>query len=191
MCNFDIPWVGKCEKPEVEDGFCAEHLGEKCSICGEQATHSCSSAGTLICGYKLCSNPYCKLQHYYQMGCVSFSTIRLMEEMLKIPDSDKAVLLTGFMSSSIKTFDGKYTFGLAYKRDGEYYCSSISMNDDKEKVNKFISIMFFNNNEKVYQTTERIPFNEGLVSKQFIENIVAKNNILKFSDVPSAHISHM
>ncbi len=53
MCNFDKAWIGKCRKETVEgEHYCEEHLQIKCEVCGEQATHTCPEASSLVCGTK-------------------------------------------------------------------------------------------------------------------------------------------
>lgn len=53
MCEYGIAWVGKCKL----DGepFCTKHAPEKCSSCGEQATHECDETGQFVCGSPLCA----------------------------------------------------------------------------------------------------------------------------------------
>ena len=55
-CKFLIAWIGLCKKPASVNGFCEEHSKEKCSSCGEQATHSCYETMGLVCGAPLCDN---------------------------------------------------------------------------------------------------------------------------------------
>ena len=55
-CKYNIAWVGKCNKPANESGYCEEHKNEKCSACGKQATHSCDYTGYLVCGAPLCDS---------------------------------------------------------------------------------------------------------------------------------------
>jgi len=55
-CRFDKAWVGKCDKPADESGFCEEHKGVKCVSCGAQATHECPETGQFVCGAPLCDD---------------------------------------------------------------------------------------------------------------------------------------
>ena len=52
-CKFDKAWVGPCGK-ETDNDYCTEHAGKKCVSCGEQATHECPTASSLVCGAPLC-----------------------------------------------------------------------------------------------------------------------------------------
>lgn len=55
-CRFDKAWVGKCNEPADESGYCETHKGIKCVSCGAQATHECPETGTLVCGAPLCDD---------------------------------------------------------------------------------------------------------------------------------------
>ena len=64
MCNFDEAWMGKCRKETVEgEHYCEEHLQVKCAVCGEQATHTCPEASSLVCGTPLCDKKECRDKH--------------------------------------------------------------------------------------------------------------------------------
>lgn len=55
-CQFDLSWIGLCGKPTINNSnYCAEHSDKKCSVCGDQATHDCPTASSLMCGAPLCS----------------------------------------------------------------------------------------------------------------------------------------
>jgi hypothetical protein len=45
-----------CNQEADKSGFCKEHKGKKCCVCGEQATHECNYTGQFVCGYPLCDN---------------------------------------------------------------------------------------------------------------------------------------
>ncbi len=60
QCIFHEAWIGPCKKPAVKGSYyCKEHHGKKCARCGKQATHECSTAGSLVCGTPLCSDCIC------------------------------------------------------------------------------------------------------------------------------------
>jgi len=85
MCKFNIAWVGICKKNNVEGKeYCLEHLNEKCSICGKQATHSCDETNQLVCGTPLCDSLECELQHFYKTHGYAFGTIIELEKELNI-----------------------------------------------------------------------------------------------------------
>ena len=64
MCKFDKAWIGECGKENVEgEYYCKEHLQVKCEVCGEQATHTCPEASSLVCGTPLCDKKECKVNH--------------------------------------------------------------------------------------------------------------------------------
>jgi hypothetical protein len=61
MCNYNLAWIGKCKNSNVEgESYCKEHLNKRCK-CGKQATHECSIASSLVCGYPLCDICKCPL----------------------------------------------------------------------------------------------------------------------------------
>lgn len=63
-CKFDIAWRGNCGKDTLGDSdYCQEHLGVKCSVCGEQATHECSETSSFVCGTALCDKAECITEH--------------------------------------------------------------------------------------------------------------------------------
>jgi hypothetical protein len=55
-CKFDRAWIGACGAECGEETYCLAHRKVKCTVCGEQATHECPEAGSLVCGYPLCDN---------------------------------------------------------------------------------------------------------------------------------------
>lgn len=58
-CNFIIAWVGLCNKPANESGFCPRHETDRCS-CGQQAVGECPEASSLVCGYPTCTGGSCQ-----------------------------------------------------------------------------------------------------------------------------------
>lgn len=54
-CQWDQPWLGKCGKPS-DNGWCSEHEDESCASCGDNATHGCGHAMSLVCGAPLCDD---------------------------------------------------------------------------------------------------------------------------------------
>jgi len=53
-CRFIRDWAGRCTNPATDGEYCAEHTEYACTVCGEQATRSCSHAGSFVCGAPLC-----------------------------------------------------------------------------------------------------------------------------------------
>lgn len=53
-CQFNLAYIGPCKKPCAVE-FCAEHLKEKCDVCGKQADHQCEMGSSLVCGRPVCS----------------------------------------------------------------------------------------------------------------------------------------
>ena len=57
ICGFSKSWIGSCKTHVFKQGDkCNEHLGIKCTSCGEQATKECSETGQFVCGAPLCDN---------------------------------------------------------------------------------------------------------------------------------------
>lgn len=57
ICGFGLAWIGECEESVINEGErCENHKDEKCSSCGEPATHQCSETGQFVCGAPLCDN---------------------------------------------------------------------------------------------------------------------------------------
>ncbi len=56
MCNYDLAWIGKCEKEATINGMCEQHSIEKCIVCGNPATHQCAETYGLVCGSPLCND---------------------------------------------------------------------------------------------------------------------------------------
>jgi len=56
MCNYNLAWVGNCDKPATKNGMCEEHSKVKCSVCGNAATHQCAETNGLVCGAPLCND---------------------------------------------------------------------------------------------------------------------------------------
>lgn len=54
-CRYQPCWQKRCNK-ECEGEFCATHLNEKCSVCGEQASNECDHTGQFVCGAPLCDS---------------------------------------------------------------------------------------------------------------------------------------
>ena len=55
-CKYQIPWVGKCNRPTIESNFCKEHSGLKCCMCDNRATRGCEETFQLVCGAPLCDS---------------------------------------------------------------------------------------------------------------------------------------
>lgn len=54
-CGYGLAWIGKCKAAPAPGGArCAKHAAEKCSSCGEPATHECEETGQFVCGAPLC-----------------------------------------------------------------------------------------------------------------------------------------
>ena len=68
-CKYDLAWIGKCNVVILDESdFCEKHKNEKCSSCGEPATHQCSETMGLVCGAPLCD----KCEHTIcENGCNS------------------------------------------------------------------------------------------------------------------------
>ena len=81
-CRFLIAWVGNC-KQDADDGsgFCEEHKGVNCSSCGEQADHTCSESGQLVCGAPLCGDCEHTTHEDGTNGGIGFNTGKLPEGM--------------------------------------------------------------------------------------------------------------
>lgn len=63
-CKFQPAWQPLCGKPSKRD-ICDEHLKMKCGICGDQAYLECDMAGSVTCGYRLCSyDSSCARKHH-------------------------------------------------------------------------------------------------------------------------------
>ncbi len=67
-CHWDVPWVGQCGKEFADNSvYCEQHEGKECCICKKQATHGCDTTlGPLVCGYALCDDVECYIQHVEQ-----------------------------------------------------------------------------------------------------------------------------
>lgn len=56
-CRYVIAYVGECVNKSADGtDYCSKHLGKKCVVCGEQATHECHETCGLVCGDPLCNN---------------------------------------------------------------------------------------------------------------------------------------
>ncbi len=67
-CIFNEAWKGKCGKPTVSDSdFCLKHKEVKCGVCGSKAVQECAQTSGLVCGYHLCDNDDCMIEHRYSM----------------------------------------------------------------------------------------------------------------------------
>lgn len=54
LCKFDKAWIGRCNKASMAGSeYCPDHLGIKCVVTGQQATHECDHAGQFVCGFPL------------------------------------------------------------------------------------------------------------------------------------------
>jgi len=56
LCVFDMPWVGRCNKPVAPGSVCCEeHSKLKCFQCGGQAVTECDvQIISLMCGMPEC-----------------------------------------------------------------------------------------------------------------------------------------
>lgn len=67
-CTFNVAWKGKCGKSVVSDNDrCKEHASVKCGVCGNKASYGCAQTSGLVCGYPLCDNEDCMIEHRYSM----------------------------------------------------------------------------------------------------------------------------
>lgn len=58
-CKYNMAWYGVCGEDCNEVNICEKHK-KKCHTCGEQATHECEMASSLVCGISLCDkHVYC------------------------------------------------------------------------------------------------------------------------------------
>ena len=82
-CTFDKAWKGKCGKP-AESGTdrCKEHASVKCGVCGNKAVHECAQTSGLVCGYPLCDNEDCMIEHRYSMHYTSGAFSSLIVPMV-------------------------------------------------------------------------------------------------------------
>lgn len=61
VCGFDAAWVGICKSTDIDDtGQCKKHQ-DRCCMCGELATKSCSHTSQFVCGAPLCDD--CEHEH--------------------------------------------------------------------------------------------------------------------------------
>ena len=68
-CLYFLAWIGYCKKDcDSEVKYCGEHIVVKCRECGEQATHECPSASSLVCGVPLCRKTRCRKAHDIKFG---------------------------------------------------------------------------------------------------------------------------
>lgn len=67
-CTFNVAWKGDCGK-SAESGTdrCKEHSQVKCGVCGSKAVNECAQTSGLVCGYHLCANEDCMIEHRYSM----------------------------------------------------------------------------------------------------------------------------
>lgn len=100
MCKFRKAWVGNCKNDKVENtNYCTEHMEQKCSVCGEQATHDCSETNQFVCGVLLCDSNKCKLEHFYYHHGYAFDVIAELEKMYNIKPFNIVVSIISFGSS--------------------------------------------------------------------------------------------
>lgn len=55
-CRYGLAYSGNCGALILAGHYCVAHVTERCTCCGEQATHECSHAGQFVCGYPLCND---------------------------------------------------------------------------------------------------------------------------------------
>lgn len=72
-CKFDIDWIGRCNKDCVGE-YCEHHENLKCSVCGNQSTHSCDNTfGQFVCGAILCDSCTC---HCMKNSEISYNILK-------------------------------------------------------------------------------------------------------------------
>ena len=55
-CGFSAAYAGQCKSTKVLDNGQCENHQDKCCMCGELATQSCSHAGQFVCGAPICDS---------------------------------------------------------------------------------------------------------------------------------------
>jgi len=55
-CKWNESWIGICNEPADESGFCEKHKVKVCVCCKGIATRSCDHTGQFVCGAPLCDN---------------------------------------------------------------------------------------------------------------------------------------
>lgn len=54
-CGYREPYGSACDNP-----YPCQHHARPCSVCGDPATHGCTVAGSMVCGFPLCDDhPTC------------------------------------------------------------------------------------------------------------------------------------
>lgn len=55
-CKWTAAWIGRCRvAADQGSDYCAKHT-QKCSSCGETATHDCEETGQFVCGFPICDS---------------------------------------------------------------------------------------------------------------------------------------
>lgn len=55
-CRYRPAYSGRCNVIAGSNGFCSRHAGQKCRVCGDQATNECNHTGQFVCGTPLCDD---------------------------------------------------------------------------------------------------------------------------------------
>jgi len=55
-CPYVPAYSNRCNRLKGESGFCSQHTGIKCCVCGKQATNECNETGQFVCGARLCDD---------------------------------------------------------------------------------------------------------------------------------------
>ena len=55
-CRYRPAYANGCGALAGESGFCANHVGKKCCVCGDQAANECNHTGQFVCGAPLCGD---------------------------------------------------------------------------------------------------------------------------------------
>lgn len=70
-CAYQPAWTDCQNEAESGERFCSEH-GEKKCWCGQQATHECGIAVSLVCGQPLCDDHECCFRTHSEHGHEQF-----------------------------------------------------------------------------------------------------------------------
>lgn len=75
-CKFNEACDGKCNNEAAHSGYCTDHSKIKCSVCGKQATHTCSETSQSVCGSPLCDDGLCILDHNYKKHMCDYGKLK-------------------------------------------------------------------------------------------------------------------
>lgn len=68
-CIWRDAYMEVCGKPvKGNSKFCEEHIGRKCSVCGDVAVRECRYVKTYRCGMFLCMRTKCYTRHSFHDG---------------------------------------------------------------------------------------------------------------------------